>query len=434
MVSPNFDAYAARQKAVISNHPEVWQHVPTREEHLLQVERDRMANEGADPSTPKLGYPLTNHGGSTITTPKLALVYLGPWWSDTAKIEAFAGDLMTAGYLAPLGPYGSGQGRFLGSFKGPTATGTVTDAQLQSALTGLIAAHTVPPPDANTLYALLLPEGVSSTQGGSASCSAYCGYHDSFTYAGSRVYYSVQPASDCQGCNAGDAFAAFCAVLAHEVAEACTDAIPGNGWYNEQTGMENADEWAWVFGAYGPWTVQGYQLNGIGNSLNVIKYQQQQPQPPPQQLYTLAIQGPQSPVAGTAVNYVATLQPPTAGTTYSWTPTGGGNGPGIQVTWPQAGSAVVTCSAETPDGHSVSASLSVQVQSQQPQPPPTHSTSAFWDWLFNVGKWGHQATEDARTAEAPVVLAQLHRYYPNVVSPPVADELSVAPPPPPTNL
>ena len=250
----------------------VWQHVPPSDY------RDRMADEGA-PATPPGGYPLSNHGGSTIPAPKLALVYLGPWWGDTAKIEAFAGDLMTAGYLAPLKDYGSGNGTYIGAFKGPTVTGTVQDADLRKILSGLINQNKVPAPDGHTLYALLLPDNVTVDQGGSASCQAFCGYHDALD---AKTFYSVQTASDCQGCNMGDPFAAFCAVLAHEVAEACTDAVPGQGWYNDATGQENADEWAWTFGPYGPWTVQGYQVNGVGNSLSIIKYQPQQPAPQPQ--------------------------------------------------------------------------------------------------------------------------------------------------------
>jgi hypothetical protein len=256
----------------------VWQITPPSDY------RDRMAQDGA-PQTPPGGYPLTDHGGSTIPTPKLVLVTLGSWWGDLTKLQAFAQDLMTAGYLQPLADYkyGSGQGSFLGLTEGPLAGGTtVTDAQLQDVLARMIDGQTVPAPDANTLYALLLPEGVTVDSGGSASCSAFCGYHDAFTHASATVYYTVQTATDCQGCNEGDPFAAFCAVLAHEVAEACTDAVPGQGWYNDQTGMENADEWAWQFFAYGPWTVQGYQVNGVGNSQAVIKYAQpSQPNPNP---------------------------------------------------------------------------------------------------------------------------------------------------------
>ncbi len=276
-----FEIYAARQRSVIDLAPGVWQHTPIRDEHLavMTAEHDRMASEGADPATPKLGYPLADHGGSTIASPKLFIIYLGPWWGNKAKLEGFANDLMAAGYLAPLAVYGSGVGTFMGSFQTDPVSGTVTDGQLQTILSNTITAKEVPAPDGHTLYALLLPQGVSVTQGGSASCSSFCGYHGALPDG--KTFYAVQPATDCQGCNEGDAFIGFTAVLAHEVAEACTDAVPGKGWFNDTTGMENADEWAWVFGPYGPWTVQGYQLNGVGNSLGVIRYQQPVPVPQP---------------------------------------------------------------------------------------------------------------------------------------------------------
>lgn len=263
--------------AALFRRPGVWQVTPP------QDYRDRMAQLGA-PAVPQGGYPLTNHGGSTLRVPKLVLVYLGDWWGDTAQLEAFANDLMTAGYLAPLSDYGSGQGAYIGAVHAAGPTGLlVTDGWLQSTLIDLIATGAAPAPDGQTLYALMLPAGVSVSDQGSESCSQFCAYHDAL--ADGVTFYTVQADTSCANCNLGDAFAALTMTLAHEVAEACTDAVPGQGWYNDATGMENADEWAWIPGPYGPWTVQGYELNGIGNSLNVIQYAPQQPipQPPPPQ-------------------------------------------------------------------------------------------------------------------------------------------------------
>jgi len=298
MIHAFFDRLAA-----IFKRPAVWQIVPP------QDYRDRMAQEGA-PATPPGGYPVTDHGGSILKAPKLALVYLGAWWGDTAKLEQFAGDLMTAGYLTPLSIYGvTGPFTYLGAFQGPAVpAGTVTDAFLQGTLSNLVANKTVPAPDADTLYALILPSGVTVSEGGSDSCAAFCGYHDAIQATGNGqpatgdgggplpdassplpVYYSVQPASDCSGCNMGDPFAAFTMLLSHEVAEAASDAVPGQGWYNDQTGMEVSDEWAWIPETYGPWTVQGYQVNGTGNDFGPYTPQTNpnanpnpQPQPQPQ--------------------------------------------------------------------------------------------------------------------------------------------------------
>ncbi len=240
--------------------------------------KDRMASDG-HAATPPGGYPLTNHGGSVLAHPKLFIIYCGPWWGDTAKLEQYAKELMSYGYLSPLSAYGSGQGSFIGSFLTATVTGTVDDAALQGILKDLIAKKSVPAPDGNTLYAMLLMDGVTVTQGGSSSCGAFCGYHGNLD---AQTFYSVQPSTGCATCNMGDAFAAFTMVLGHEVAEACTDAIPGEGWFNDATGMENADEWAWDPKPYGPWTVQPYQVNGVGADFGPYAAPSPTPQPQPQ--------------------------------------------------------------------------------------------------------------------------------------------------------
>jgi hypothetical protein len=256
MIHAAFDAVAR-----LFQRPSVWQIVPP------QDYRDRLAGMGA-PATPPGGYPLTNHGGPVLARAKLALVYLGAWWGDAGQLEAFASDLMTCGYLDSNAVYGlTGPFSYLGAWQGPAIVGpNVADAQLQAALAGALNGGGLPQPDGQTVYALLLPSGVTVIEGGSNSCSAFCGYHDAFyTALGELVPYTVQPASDCQSCNMGDPFAAFTMVLGHEVTEAATDPIPGQGWYSDETGMENADEFAWIPETYGPWTVQGYQVNGLGN-------------------------------------------------------------------------------------------------------------------------------------------------------------------------
>jgi hypothetical protein len=301
----------------------VWQITPPVDRPVHTA--DELAS-GGPPATPAGGYPLTDHGGSTLKQPRLVLVTLGSWWGDLQKLEQFAGDLMDAGYLAPLSAYGSGQGTYAGSFKvsfaGPISNQTITDAALQETLFMAISQGAVPAPDANTLYALVLPDGVTVDQGGYASCTGFCGYHDAFTVADGRtVYYSVQPSPNCKGClPPGDtAFDVFTAVLAHEVAEACTDAIPGEGWYNDQTGMENADEWAWQFFPYGPWNVHGYQVNGTGNAKALIQYSppsqpnpQPGPQPQPQPQWAPAVDTEFAQLA-TIVQSAATSDPRNAG-------------------------------------------------------------------------------------------------------------------------
>lgn len=57
-----------------------------------------------------------------------------------------------------------------------------------------ISAGTLSPPNANTLYFVFLPTGVTVTLGSSASCHMFFGYHD--TISGS-IFYAVMPYPDC---------------------------------------------------------------------------------------------------------------------------------------------------------------------------------------------------------------------------------------------
>ena len=119
---------------------------------------------------------------------------------------------------------------------------------------------------------LVLPDGVTSVmdQDGSHSCAQFCGYHDAFDYKGTTIAYAVLPSSLCQPC--GGQIGDFTAVYAHELAEAVTDKVPGQGWVADD-GEENGDLEAWIFFGWGPpedasrYTVQGYYTNERGNTV-----------------------------------------------------------------------------------------------------------------------------------------------------------------------
>jgi hypothetical protein len=221
----------------------------------------------ADPGTRQLTY----HGGPTIQNPKLYLVQVGNWWGDIGHLEAFAKDLMESGYLAPLHElgYGTNQGKYNGLYKLPGfMTGSAKDSQIQSKLVTAIQQGDLPPNDENSLYAMLFPDGFQVVFDGdnSGSCDEWCGYHSN-TATTPSVYYSVQTSTSCVSCRgANTPFDAFCMVLSHEVAEACTDPT-GQGWWDNSDGSENADIEAWIALQYGPWTVQGYYTNERGNTI-----------------------------------------------------------------------------------------------------------------------------------------------------------------------
>jgi hypothetical protein len=171
--------------------------------------------------------------------------------------------------------YGTGPGAYLGAVDGDSlAAGTTlndSDAKrrIQSMLdAGLLHA------DQNTLFMLILPDGVTSRfdGDGSMSCSSFCGYHESFNYHGTDVAYAILTSpTGCQGCGNGE-IGDFTAVYAHELAEAVTDKVPGKGWVADD-GQENGDLEAWILFGWGPasnpnlYTVQGYYTNERGNTV-----------------------------------------------------------------------------------------------------------------------------------------------------------------------
>jgi hypothetical protein len=129
---------------------------------------------------------------------------------------------------------------------------TVTDAEIQTLIQTEIAKNTLPKTNANSLYFLFLPPGVEVDLGGQKSCSNFCGYHDSI----GAIYYAVVPYPGCSGCVGGlHALDALTSTTSHELCEAITDPVPGQGWYDNNQG-EIGDICAWRTKRLSTWTVQ----------------------------------------------------------------------------------------------------------------------------------------------------------------------------------
>lgn len=140
--------------------------------------------------------------------------------------------------------------------RGIGALRTVQDGDLQNVLASAIHAGSVPAPDASTLYVLFLPSGVVVDMGGDASCTTFCGYHSTFSMGGQDVFYAVLPFPDCDGCLGGlSALDALTGTTSHELCEAVTDPVPGQGWYDDANG-EIGDICAWQFRKDGQYNVQ----------------------------------------------------------------------------------------------------------------------------------------------------------------------------------
>ena len=227
----------------------------------------------ASPTGPGAAQNFHNVARSQLASPQVTNVYLGQFWGDRAFVEGFSKAIVENGYLDPLHDlnYGTGSGNYLGAVDGPAldAGSQFQEADAQNTVRSLLDAGTIQS-DVNALFVLILPDGVTAfTQDGSASCSQFCGFHDSFNYNGTDIAYAVLPASLCSGC--GGDIKDFTAVYAHELAESATDKVPGQGWVSDD-GQENGDLEAWILFGWGPpedpnrYTVQGYYTNERGNT------------------------------------------------------------------------------------------------------------------------------------------------------------------------
>ncbi len=209
---------------------------------------------------------LTYRGGPLLTAVEVVTVFWGAAWNE-AKAQGTAQGLndffqfvVSSPYLDQLGEYNTpvqtiGRGRYAGTARviDPAPAGSVTDKAIQDMLQGEVARKSLPAPTANTLYFVFLPPGVSVVAGSERSCQAFCGYHDR---SASALFYAVVPYPNCSGClGALGPLDALTSVCSHELAEAITDPVPGQGWYDDANG-EIGDICAWQNKKLGAYEVQ----------------------------------------------------------------------------------------------------------------------------------------------------------------------------------
>jgi hypothetical protein len=263
----------------IGRRPGVIQIVPPR--HVVgpvlehEDDHDLVSKPLASPTGPGGAAGFHNVAGSQIASPQVTNIYMGQFWDNQDFVEGFSKAVVENGFLQPLADlgYGSGPGSYLGMINGPAlnAGDSFHDADAQSTVRSLLDAGTIQGTD-NSLFVLILPDGVTSImdQDGSQSCQQFCGYHDAFDYNGTTIAYAVLPSALCDGC--GGQIGDFTAVYAHELAEAATDKVPGQGWVADD-GEENGDLEAWILMGWGPpdnpnlYTIQGYYTNERGNTV-----------------------------------------------------------------------------------------------------------------------------------------------------------------------
>src|SRR5690348_9057081 len=209
---------------------------------------------------------LTYRNGPLLTAVQVFTAFWGSPWEKAAnsslvkQMNQFFDDILKSQLLDQLSEYSVpgqtiGHGARIGTtvLTSPEPGTSVQDSDIQQLLQREINSGTLPATNANTLYFVFLPDGVTVVQGGTSSCQAFCGYHDSFS---SGVYYAVMPYPACSGCAGGLAvFDALTSTTSHELCEAITDPIPGQGWYDDQNG-EIGDICAWKTRKLGNYTVQ----------------------------------------------------------------------------------------------------------------------------------------------------------------------------------
>jgi hypothetical protein len=263
----------------IGKRADVFQIVPLRSMYrpqcLHEGEQKLAALPLATPTGPGGAPGFRNRASSQIATPEVTNIYMGPFWGDRDFVEGFSKAIVENGYLDPLKElnYGTGSGTYKGPVDGPALDSGTSfhDADAQSTVNSLLDRGVISGNE-NSLFMLILPDGVTSVidRDGASSCAQFCGYHDAFDRNGTTIAYAVLPSTLCSGC--GGLIGDFTAVYAHELAEAATDKVPGQGWVADD-GQENADLEAWVLFGWGPpndpnrYTIQGYYTNERGNTV-----------------------------------------------------------------------------------------------------------------------------------------------------------------------
>jgi hypothetical protein len=210
------------------------------------------AHDAPPPPAPHLSY----RGGPLIEAVEVFNVFWGTAWQTPPTADlidslgAFFADILKSGLIDQLAEYSVdghqiGHGSYVGStiVTSPGLGRSVSDTSIQQMLQAQLAANSaLPKPTANVLYFVYLPPGVSVSQGGDRSCQAFCGYHNDIS---GDIFYAVMPYPGCAGCSGGlSALDALTSTSSHELCEAITDPIPGQGWYDDVHG-EIGDICAW---------------------------------------------------------------------------------------------------------------------------------------------------------------------------------------------
>lgn len=230
-------------------------------------------HHGAQAVQPAAAPKLTYRNGPLIGAVEVFTVFWGSAWKNAPqntlipKVNQFFDFILTSGLIDQLAEYDTkttkiSHGRRTGTVTiSAKLSSSVTDTAIQTFLKQQISTGKLPKTTANTLYFVYMPPGVRVVMGGSSSCQAFCGYHSAI---GTRTFYAVMPYPGCSGCLGSiEAFDALTSTSSHELCEAITDPVPGQGWYDDANG-EIGDICAWQTKKVGAYVVQLEWSNAAG--------------------------------------------------------------------------------------------------------------------------------------------------------------------------
>jgi hypothetical protein len=214
---------------------------------------------------------LTYRGGPLLSEVQVFVFFWGDTWQQDGlvqQINSFFDAVLTSEMMDQLAEYSVpgksiSHGTRTGSIELTTAPpSNVSDGDIKQLIQQEISSDpAVPQPTTSSLYFVYLPPGVTVGLNGGASCRNFCGYHSDID---GQVFYAVMPYPDCSGCAGGlSVIDALTATSSHELCEAITDPIPGQGWYDDQNG-EIGDICAWQTKKLGGYAVQLEWSNTAG--------------------------------------------------------------------------------------------------------------------------------------------------------------------------
>jgi hypothetical protein len=217
-------------------------------------------------AAPQPAAKLTYRQGPLLTSVHVFTIFWGAGWQQApqsdllTKMNGFFDFILASELMDQLGEYSVpgqkiGHGLLIGTntLLADAPGKSVQDSAIQQMIQTQISAGTFPAATPDMLYFVFLPPGVLVIQGGSASCKVFCGYHDAIK---NNIFYAVMPYPGCAGCLGGlSDFDALTSTTSHELCEAITDPIPGQGWYDDNNG-EIGDICAWKTRTLGGYTIQ----------------------------------------------------------------------------------------------------------------------------------------------------------------------------------